>query len=107
MVIKWDDQKDRYFIHLGKNNKNKIFVDDKRSKNKYKPSLKYLRVLEDLLKNRSPGQDRKIFSFINDKTVKDINVSGLLSKYNFTESAKFDKLYNASINFVKHWKNDL
>ena len=30
-----------------------------------------------------------------------------LSKYNFTESDKFDKLYNASINFIKHWKSKM
>ena len=107
MVIKWDEQNERYFIYLGKNNKNKIFIDDKRSRKMFKPSVKYLSILEDLLKNRSPTQDRKIFSFINDKTINDPKVSGLLSKYNFTESTKFDKLYNASINFVKHWKTKM
>ena len=34
-------------------------------------------------------------------------VSGILSKYDFTEKSEFDKLYKASINFVKHWKGEM
>ena len=37
----------------------------------------------------------------------DLKVGGLLSKYGFTESDKFNKLYNASINFIKHWKSKM
>ena len=49
----------------------------------------------------------KIFSYLNDTTVSNPEVSGLLAKYNYTESEKFDKLYNASINFIKHWKSKM
>ena len=56
----------------------------KRSKKKYKPSSRYLKVLEKLLGKRSLANDRNVFSTINDKTVADSQVGGLLSKYNFT-----------------------
>ena len=42
---------------------------------------------------------------MNNTTVSNPKVSGLLSKYNFTESDKFEKLFNASINFIRHWKS--
>ena len=106
MVIKWDNQTDRYYIKLEPTNRTKQNVDVQRSKKQYKPSTRYLKTLEDLLKNRSPANHRKLFSFINDETVSNIQVGGLLSKYNFTESDKFNKLYNASINFVRHWKKN-
>ena len=48
-----------------------------------------------------------MFSSLNDIAVSNPIVSGLLSKYNFTESEKFDKLYNASINFIRHWKSKM
>ena len=51
--------------------------------------------------------NREIFKIINDKTVSDTQVGALLSKYNFTEKAKFDKLYNASINAIKFWKSKM
>merc|ERR1712078_812933 len=57
---------------------------------------------EELISN-----DREIFKIINDKTVSNSQVGALLSKYNFTEKAKFDKLYNASINFIKNWKSKM
>ena len=107
MAIKWDSDANRYYIKLKETNKTKIYVDDKRSKKIYKPSSRYLKALETLLKKRSPANDRKVFSSINDKTVADSQVGGLLSKYNFTESDKFNKLYNASINFIKHWKSKM
>ena len=47
------------------------------------------------------------FSYLNNTTVSNPKVSGLLSKYNFTESDKFEKLYNASINFIRHWKSKM
>ena len=80
MVIKWDSQTDRYYIKFEPTNKTKIFVDDQRSKKLYKPSTRYLNTLGDLLKKRSPANDRKLFSFINDKTVSNIQVGALLSK---------------------------
>ena len=58
-------------------------------------------------KNSSPANDKRVFSFINDTTVSNPKVSALLSTYNFTDSDKFDKLYNASINFIKHWKSKM
>ena len=106
MPIKWDSDAHRYYIKLRESNKTKIFVDDKRPP-KYKPSTKYLKALETLLKKRSPANDGKVFSSLNDTTVSNPLVSGLLSKYDFTETSKFDKLYNASINFIKHWKGKM
>ena len=97
MAIKWDSDLNRYYIKLKETNKTKIYVDDNRSKKVYKPSTKYLNVLEKLLKKRSASNDKKVFSYLNDKTVSNSRVSGLLSKYNFTDSDKFEKLYNASI----------
>jgi len=108
MTIKWDSDLNRYYIKLKESNKTKIFIDDKRSKRGvYKPSTKYLNALEKLLKKRTKANDKKVFSYLNDTSVSNPKVSGLLSKYNFTESDKFDKLYNASINFIKHWKSKM
>ena len=107
MAIKWDSNADRYYIKTKETNKTKIYVDDKRSKKTYKPSARYLKTLENMLKKRSSANDKNVFSIINDKTLANLQVGGLLSKYNFTESDKFNKLYNASINFIKHWKSKM
>ena len=106
-MIKWDSDVNRYYIKLKESNKTKIYVDDNRSKKLYKPSTKYLNTLEKLLKKRSVSNDKKVFSYLNDKTVSNSKVSGLLSKYNFTDSEKFEKLYNASINSIRHWKSKM
>ena len=107
MAIKWDSNADRYCIKTKETNKTKIYVDDKRSKKTYKPSARYLKTLENMLEKRSSTNDKKVFSIINDKTLANLQVGGLLSKYNFTESDKFNKLNNASINFIKHWKSKM
>ena len=107
MTIKWDSELNRYYIKPKESNKTKIFIGDKRSNRVYKPSTKQLNALEKLLKKRTHASDKKVFSYLNDTTVSNPMVSGLLSKYNFTESDKFDKLYNASINFIKHWKSKM
>ena len=104
MPIKWDSDDHRYYIKLRESNKTKIFVDDKSSRKLYKPSSKYLKALEILFKKRTPANDKKVLSSLSYTTVSSPLVSGLLSKYDFTETSKFDKLYNASINFIKHWK---
>ena len=106
MAIKWDSETERYYIITNPKSKTKIYVNDNRSK-VYKPSTKYLNELEKLLKNRSPTNDIKLFTFLNDKTVSNVKVGALLSKYKFTESDKFNKLYNASINFIKNWKTKM
>ena len=51
--------------------------------------------------------DKTIFSIINDKTVSNTVIGALLSKYDFTEVDNFNELYNASINFVKHWTSKM
>ena len=107
MPVKWDSDSNRYYIKLKETNKTKIFIDDKKSKKVFRPSTKYLNALEKLLKKRTLANDKEVFSYLNDKTVSNPKVSGLLSKYNFTESAKFDKLYNASINFTRHQKSKM
>ena len=66
-----------------------------------------MKACETRLKKRSPANDKKVFSSLIDTTVSNPLVSGLLSKYEFTETNKFDKLYNASINFIKHWKGKM
>jgi hypothetical protein len=60
MPIKWHSDVNRYYIKLKQFNKTKIF-DDKRSKKLYKPSSKYLKVLE-TLKKRTLANDKKVFS---------------------------------------------
>ena len=128
MAIKWDNDANRYFIKLTPNSK-KIYINDGRSK-KFKPSKAYIKALEKQLKTKSKIKekieklkkntktkqklqqdmkdiDKTIFSIINDKTVSTTDVGALLSKYDFTEVEKFNKLYNASINFVKHWKSKM
>ena len=108
MAIKWDSEVERYYIITNPKSKSKtkIYVNDNRSK-VYKPSTKYLNELEKLLKNRSPTNDIKLFTFLNDQTVSNVKVGALLSKYKFAESDKFNKLYNASINFIKNWKTKM
>ena len=107
MLIKWDSDSNRYHIKLRQTNTSKVFVDDKRSKKLYKPSTKYLKALETLLKKELLLMMNKVFSSVDDTTVSNPLVSGLLSKYDFTESGKFDKLYNAATNFIKHWKSKM
>ena len=102
-----ENDSNRYYIKLRESNKTKIFVDDKSSRKLYKPSSKYLKALEILFKKRTPANDKKVLSSLNDTTVSNPLVSGLLSKYDFTETNKFDKLYNASINFIKYWKSNM
>ena len=62
MAIKWDSNADRYYIKTKETNKTKIYVDDKRSKKTYKPSARYLKTLENLLKKRSSANDKKVFN---------------------------------------------
>ena len=50
---------------------------------------------------------KEVFKVINDKTISNTSVGVLLSRYDFTEKHNFDKLYYASINFIKHWKNNM
>ncbi len=109
MTLKWEDETTRYYIKLNPKKKAKLYIVDNRSTKIYKPSTQYLKALQDLLKvnNRTQTEDRKIYSFLNDTTVSNIQVSGLLSKYKFTESDKFTKLYNAPTQFIKHWKSKM
>ena len=92
MTVKWDSGLNRYYIKLKETNKTKICVDDSRSKKVYKPSTRYVNALEKLLKKRTQATDKTVFSYLNNTTVSNPKVSGLLSKYNFTESDKFEKL---------------
>ena len=54
MVIKWDKKEERYYIQP---NKAKIYIDDTRS-SEYKPSQKYLKSLEKLLKEDNKLKER-------------------------------------------------
>ena len=103
----WDTESERYYIKLKPKSKTKIYINDARSKKTFKPSSKYLNALEDLIKKRNATNDKKVFSFINDKTITHPAVNVLLTKYRFTETEKFNKLYNASINFIKNWKSKM
>jgi hypothetical protein len=57
----WDVESERYYIKLTPKSKVKTYINDARSKKKFKPSAKYLKAIEDLLKKETLRMIRRCF----------------------------------------------
>ena len=60
-----------------------------------------------MLKQRSTVNDKKVFQMLTGEIASNIHVSDLLTKYNFTNSDKFRKLYLAVGELAGRYKNKI